>query len=240
MGENYKLWLDLELKDYYYSKAIYMDNTSPFRIYLEAETKNRDSILVFLNQGPVSFMTTEESSRIDWEDRGENKKIFYKVENSRYIDFILANNYGLFDREDLGHYVIVDLDNVTDIVSRDEPGLIFYDKNYVYDDYSCDCEDCLYFYENFSKRHGLAVSFLKSLGIDFANAFELSSFEDEEGKKSYLAHYLLKGDILEDTYSMNIGDLNIDFISHRVEETFWPSPDIEGPYLILEIDNIVL
>ncbi len=114
-----------------------------------------------------------------------------------------------------------------------------YRQNY---EYQCDCAYCRNYYRTFKTTYPKISAFLEESGLD-AN-FPLETMPLEYHKKDntmgYTAYYPVKGEIFGGTVGLNIEGLEIRILKGSNSSNPCPNPQMEEPYLLVEINCIKL
>ena len=109
-------------------------------------------------------------------------------------------------------------------------------------EYQCDCAYCRNYYKTFKITYPKISAFLEEFGLDINYPLEAMTLEYDKKDKTmgYTTYYPVKGEIFEDTLDLNIEGLEIRILRGSSSSNPCPNPQMEKPYLLVEINCIKL
>lgn len=113
--------------------------------------------------------------------------------------------------------------------------------------YQCDCAYCRNYYKTFINKYPKITSFLEGFGLDINYPLEampekeIPTEADKTDKTmEYTVYFPVKGEIFEDELIIRIENTNVRILKESDSKQICPSPKMEEPYLIIELNSIEL
>ena len=109
-------------------------------------------------------------------------------------------------------------------------------------DYQCDCSYCRNYYRTFKITYPKISAFLEEFGLDINYPLEAMplEYDKKDNTMGYTTYYPVKGEIFEDALDLNIEGLEIRILRGSSSRNPCPNPQMEEPYLLIEINSINL
>lgn len=129
LDEKWTQWKPMEgLSPKYFVDSI-VDNLKEFSILLSDENDKKKHVKMTFETVILSHRHTDESQRIktihylDEKYGGSfySKWTFFKVENSKYVSWIVEETSGFGIPEPIIHYALIDSNSIVDIVTHGDP-----------------------------------------------------------------------------------------------------------------------
>ncbi|KKO54063.1 hypothetical protein [Paenibacillus sp. DMB20] len=129
MEEIWRIWeVGNEMKSKYYVESI-IDNIEGFRILLSEANDESKKVEILFEDSVHAYRSTDESFRqstINYLDEYYGTEFyrdrtFFKVSNSKYIQWLSLQSFGIADSEPVHHFSILAVDSVVDIIAAYEP-----------------------------------------------------------------------------------------------------------------------
>lgn len=128
MKEKWNYWnpIDRVGSGYFISKLC--ENVDCFEVILSHEGDDKDKIRILFEDSVWAYRSTYEGFRTELMGHLSNKygsdclgRIFYEVENSKYVEWVMKESSGITENMNLRHFVIIGLESIVEVIDNDPP-----------------------------------------------------------------------------------------------------------------------